>query len=134
MGRHARRALSLALIAALAFPPAAARSQAFCPDGAEDIPAGAALLVLQPLLIDSIGDATECEHSADNGDLLQSTTGGLAFWQVSTQSAHFTNGSENWSYADGALNYAVDDGSPPAQPVPVAEAPMPQAPPAPGSV
>jgi hypothetical protein len=91
--------------------------QAFCDEG--ELPtAGTAFSALQPLLAEVIGEPIECDHAADNGDLLQQTTSGLAFVQAETQAPHFTNGSEHWALVDGDLAYRAETlAEAPAQPV-----------------
>jgi hypothetical protein len=124
------RFAALALLSATLLAPVGGvvRAQAFCPDGTEGIPSGAALQVLGPLLPDTIGEPTECEHVADNGDLLQATSGGLAYWQAGTQTAHFTDGADDWWYADGALVSRASAPAPVAADAPAAETAPPPAP------
>jgi hypothetical protein len=53
----------------------------------------------------TMGDATECEHSnASNGDTLQATTTGLAFYRKATNTPTFTDGFNHWGLtADGLV-------------------------------
>jgi hypothetical protein len=45
-----------------------------------------------------MGNPVECEHAnPDNGDTLQNTTTGLAFYRKSTNTPTFTNGTEHWA-------------------------------------
>ena len=126
------RGLLIVLLLVLALP-SPARGQAFCDEGQALAP-GMAYLALQPLLEDMIGEPIECEHAADNGDLLQQTTSGLAFMQAETQAPNFSNGSEHWALVDGDLTYRAETlAEAPAAPValPPPEQPPPPPPPPP---
>ena len=70
------------LAGVLAWPTNGARS--YCSDEIALAP-GRAFVALQPLLPDVIGEPIECEHLADNGDLLQQTSAGLAFLQAANE-------------------------------------------------
>ncbi|MFN8526805.1 MAG: hypothetical protein U0821_27190 [Chloroflexota bacterium] len=87
--------MALAVLLALAIlPPAASRAQreTFCPEGASPrFVLGFASMKAQ--LGAFMGDPVECEHPNDaNGDVLQHTSTGLAFWRKSTNTPTFTDG------------------------------------------
>src|SRR5216683_1965016 len=114
-GRWVRGLLIVLLMVLVVAPPA--HGQAFCDEG-QTLAPGTAFSALQPLLADVIGEPTECEHAADNGDLLQQTTSGLAFVEAETQAPNFTNGSEHWALVDGDLAYRAEPpAAAPAAPV-----------------
>ena len=77
---------------------------------------------LKAQLGDLMGDPVECEHTnPDNGDSLQQTSKGLAFYRKSTNTPTFTNGHEHWALtAQGLVYWTGDSIDPPAdaQPVP----------------
>ena len=53
-----------------------------------------------------MGEPIECEHSNDaNGDTLQRTTTGLAFWRKSTNTLTFTDGYRHWELMPGGTVY-----------------------------
>jgi cyclophilin family peptidyl-prolyl cis-trans isomerase len=59
---------------------------------------------LKDQLADAMGDPIECEHAnPQNGDTLQQTTRGLAFYRKSTNTPTFTNGSEHWAITGNGL-------------------------------
>ena len=61
---------------------------------------------LKSLLGDRMGEPIECEHTnPDNGDTLQNTTTGLAFYRKFTNTPTFTNGWEHWAWTDDGLVY-----------------------------
>ena len=61
---------------------------------------------LKTLLGDKMGDPIECEHAnPENGDTLQNTTTGLAFYRKSTNTPTFTNGWDHWAWTIGGLVY-----------------------------
>jgi hypothetical protein len=125
------RGLLLVLLLLVAMS-STAHGQAFCDEG-QTLASGAAFSALQPLIPDVIGEPTECEHAADNGDRLQQTTSGLAFVQADTQAPNFTNGSEHWTLVDGDLAYRAETLEAPSPPValpPPEPAPPPPPPPA----
>ena len=52
----------------------------------------------------TMGDPIECEHTdGSNGDVLQQTTTGLAFWRKSTNTPTFTDGYHHWALVSGSL-------------------------------
>ena len=58
------------------------------------------------LLGDKIGQPVECEHAnPDNGDTLQQTTTGLAFYRKSTNTPTFTDGWNHWAWTTDGLVY-----------------------------
>src|SRR6266498_943004 len=51
-----------------------------------------------------MGEPIECEHqNSTNGDTLQATTTGLAFYRKSTNTATFTDGTDHWALTDQGL-------------------------------
>ncbi|MDP8924286.1 MAG: DUF4352 domain-containing protein [Chloroflexota bacterium] len=55
-----------------------------------------------------MGEPLECEHgNPENGDTLQQTTTGLAYYRRSTNTPTFTNGSEHWALTPSGLAYWV---------------------------
>ena len=104
-------------VAAPAPAAAAAPGQAaFCAPGQRPgFQAGFAALKAQ--LGETMGDPVECEHTnPQNGDSLQNTTRGLAFYRKSTNTPTFTNGDEHWAITPRGLVYwtgsSVDPPSP----------------------
>lgn len=57
---------------------------------------------------DTMGDPIECEHANPaNGDTLQQTTAGLAFYRKSTNTPTFTDGWNHWAWTvDGLVTWA----------------------------
>ena len=56
------------------------------------------LAALKAQLGDQMGDPAECAHTnPENGDTLQRTTTGLAFYRKSTNTPTFTDGWEHWA-------------------------------------
>ena len=110
-----------ALIAAMLIAPA--RAAPHCPPGQEPkFVHGFAHL--KSLIGDEMGDPIECEHAnPENGDTLQNTTTGLAFYRKSTNTPTFTNGWDHWAWTSEGLVYwtgsAVDppDSAAPSEPV-----------------
>ncbi len=59
---------------------------------------------LQARLGAVMGEPTECEHaSSENGDTLQQTTTGLAFYRRATNMPTFTDGWRHWGLTDNGL-------------------------------
>jgi hypothetical protein len=59
---------------------------------------------LQAQLAVVMGGPTECEHAdVTNGDTLQSTTTGLAFYRKSTNTPTFTDGFNHWALTSAGL-------------------------------
>jgi hypothetical protein len=71
---------------------------------------------LKARLGDIMGEPIECEHTnGANGDVLQQTTTGLAFWRKSTNTATFTDGYRHWALtARGLVTWEGDSIDPPA--------------------
>lgn len=90
---------------------------------------------LKGLLGDLMGDALECQHpNPQNGDVLQQTSTGLAFWRKSTNTNTFTNGNQHWALTTaGFVTWFGDAIDPPAnaQPATGGASPPPTAPAAP---
>ncbi len=76
---------------------------------------------LKTLLGDKMGDPIECEHAnPENGDTLQSTTTGLAFYRKSTNTPTFTNGWDHWAWtAEGLVYWTGSAVDPPGSAAPV---------------
>jgi hypothetical protein len=56
------------------------------------------LAALEARIGDVMGEPIECEHgNSDNGDTLQQTTTGLAYYRRSTNTAAFTDGDRHWA-------------------------------------
>ena len=65
---------------------------------------------LKSLLGDKMGEPIECEHAnPENGDTLQQTTTGLAFYRKSTNIPTFTNGWDHWGWSVEGLLYWTGD-------------------------
>jgi hypothetical protein len=64
----------------------------------------------------TMGNPVECEHAnPENGDTLQKTTTGLAFYRKNTNTPTFTNGTEHWALAsEGVVYWTGDSIDPPA--------------------
>jgi hypothetical protein len=115
----ARRAALAALAAAIlpAAMPAHAQSAPFCPEGrSPTFVFGFASLDDQ--LGTSMGEPLECEHpNFSNGDVLQRTTTGLAYWRPGTNiSAFTTDGANHWALVTGRLVYWHNTSVEPPQP------------------
>jgi hypothetical protein len=65
-----------------------------------------------------MGDPVECEHpNAANGDTLQRTTTGLAFYRKSTNTPTFTDGYNHWAMTPyGLVSWTGQSIDPPATP------------------
>ena len=76
---------------------------------------------LKSLLSDKMGDPIECEHAnPENGDTLQNTTTGLAFYRKSTNTPTFTNGWDHWAWtAEGLVYWTGSAIDPPGSAAPV---------------
>lgn len=107
--------LALTVLFSQPAPAALAQSAPFCaPGAAPTFVQGFAQLKAQ--LGDIMGSPTECEHTnGANGDVLQQTTTGLAFWRKSTNTATFTDGYRHWALTGrGLLTWVGDSVDPPA--------------------
>jgi hypothetical protein len=64
---------------------------------------------------DVMGEPLECEHpNPENGDTLQQTTTGLAFYRKATNTPTFTDGWNHWAWtADGMVQWTGDAIEPP---------------------
>jgi hypothetical protein len=58
---------------------------------------------LKTLLGPTMGDPIECEHVDANGNALQQTTTGQAFWRKSTNVATFAAGNTHWAWTTSGL-------------------------------
>ena len=122
-------ALALAILAAASLiAPAGAAPH--CPPG-EEPRFVHGFANLKSLLGDKMGDPVECEHiNLENGDTLQNTTTGLAFYRESTNTPTFTNGWDHWAWTPDGLVYwtgsAVDPPGSAAPSEPVSDPPTDQ--------
>ncbi len=89
---------------------------------------------LHDQLGDGMGEPLECEHpNPQNGDTLQRTAGGLAYWRKATNTPTFTDGYDHWAITAAGLVAWVGAS---ADPPPIGAASTPTAPgcvPVPGS-
>jgi hypothetical protein len=109
-------AWAVLLVASLAAPAAAHAQEAapFCEPG--QVPTFAlGFGALQQALGSRMGEPTECEHAnSDNGDTLQHTTTGLAFYRKSTNTPTFTDGWNHWALTpNGPVVWSGDQVDPP---------------------
>jgi len=90
-------------VVATIYPPAP-----FCEPGQEP-QFSSGFAALREELGDAMGTPTECEHpNSSNGDTLQATTKGLAFYRKSTNTPTFTDGSTHWGItSDGLISWAA---------------------------
>lgn len=119
------RALAWPVAAALTLgtlAPASAQSAPYCQSGqAPTFVLGFATLKRQ--LADVMGEPIECEHAnPENGDALQQTTTGLAFYRRATNTPTFTNGFDHWGLTDAGLVYWTGDAIDPPGVTPPASA------------
>jgi len=72
---------------------------------------------LAALLGPTMGQPTECEHAnASNGDTLQHTMVGLAFYRASTNTPTFTDGYNHWALTTGGpVRWTGDSIDPPPE-------------------
>lgn len=131
-----RFVISLALLAGFALPATAA-AQAAPPSTACQFVLG--FKTLHDLDTADIGDCTDNQASASNGDAQQHTTKGLMAWRKSDNWTAFTNGYKTWINGPNGLvsrlntdrfPWEKDTPAPPASPSP---SPSPAAPPAPAA-
>jgi hypothetical protein len=105
LNRRFMAGTALAALVALV-PGMSAQAQVASPDCATSQSPSFVLgfAALKDQLADAMGDPIECEHAnPQNGDTLQQTTRGLAFYRKSTNTPTFTNGSEHWAITGGGL-------------------------------
>lgn len=95
--------LALSILVTPATPVAQAQSAPYCGVGASpSFVQGFASL--KSVLGAVMGDPIECEHTeGTNGDVLQQTTTGLAFWRKSTNTPTFTDGNRHWAMTPRGL-------------------------------
>lgn len=106
--RTATAALIAAFVAALLFVNQANAAPYCSPGEAPQFRFGFAYL--KSLLGNVMGEPLECEHyNAQNGDSLQQTTTGLAFYRKATNTPTFTDGWNHWAWSPGAFpgNYGL---------------------------
>jgi hypothetical protein len=98
--------------------PTQGQSSAFCrPGQSPQFVLGFA--ALRESVGDAMGDPIECEHAnPENGDSLQQTTRGLAFYRKSTNTPTFTDGFNHWGLtSDGLVTWTGSSIDPPLIPV-----------------
>jgi hypothetical protein len=103
--------------------PVAAQSAPFCAPGqAPQFVFGFA--ALRQIIGPAMGEAIECEHpNSANGDTLQRTTTGLAFYRKSTNTPTFTDGWRHWALLRaGVVAWSGSDIDPPGVALPPAPA------------
>ncbi|MBV9325640.1 MAG: hypothetical protein JO352_17860 [Chloroflexi bacterium] len=85
----------------------------------------AVLAELADELGDVMGEPVECAHAnPDNGDLLQRTTTGLAYYRAALEIPVFTDGAEHWALTDtGIDDWTSIDVDPPGVTTPAATRP-----------
>jgi uncharacterized protein YkwD len=102
--RHALSSLGLLGLLMLV-PPVMAQAAPHCEPG-EPVAFVLGFAALQARLGDSMGQPLECEHAnAENGDALQQTSTGLAFYRKSTNTPTFTTGFEHWALTAFGMVY-----------------------------
>lgn len=107
--------LALTILLGQPAPAALAQGAPYCaPGAAPTFVQGFAQLKAR--LGDIMGDPTECERTnGANGDVLQQTTTGLAFWRKSTNTATFTDGYRHWALTGrGLVTWEGESIDPPA--------------------
>lgn len=106
-------ALGAALLPA---PPVVAQTFPFC-QSAQRPEFLFGFAALKALLGERMGAPLECEHAnPDNGDSLQQTSTGLAFYRKATNTPSFTNGFEHWALtAEGLAYWTGPNPDPPGQ-------------------
>lgn len=77
-------------------------------------------LALKQLIGAPMGDPLECEHgNPTNGDTLQKTSTGLAYYRKATNTPTFTDGVDHWALTDaGIVTWTGDSPDPPGVVVP----------------
>jgi hypothetical protein len=118
MRRPARVLIGLTVLAVLAAsaPPAAAQAAPFCQPGQ---PAEFVLgfATLKQRLGPIMGEPLECEHlNPENGDALQHTTTGLAYYRREINTPIFTNGAAHYAITGQGLILWRNDSVNPPQP------------------
>src|SRR3990167_9856897 len=105
MGRLAGWFAAGILAVALTAPGVLAQTFPFCQPGqGAEFVFGFAFMKSQ--LGDTMGEPVECEHTnPENGDALQQTSKGLAFYRKFTNTPTFTNGWEDWGWTRDGLVY-----------------------------
>lgn len=85
-------------------PAAFAQSAPFCAPGTSPRFANG-FAELKSQLGATMGEPIECEHAdgGGSGDVLQTTTTGLAFWRRSTNTPSFTDGHQHWALTTRGL-------------------------------
>ncbi len=106
----------LALVAQVLAVPVAHAEAPYCQSGQAVAfwPSLAALAAQLP----AMGQPLECQHTnPDNGDVMQQTSAGLAFFRAATGLPTFTNGFEHWALTAYGLAYWTGDSNEPPAPV-----------------
>ncbi|MCC6174021.1 MAG: hypothetical protein IT305_01850 [Chloroflexi bacterium] len=84
-------------------PPAAAQMMPYCPPG-QPARFVYGIAALDDRLGTTMGTPLECEHiNPDNGDTLQHTTTGLAYYRPSINTPMFTNGQTHWALTNNEV-------------------------------
>ena len=107
---------ALPLVASLVAPPVAAQQAPFCPPGQ---PARFLFGIgeLKERLGPIMGEPLECEHiNPANGDTLQHTTTGLAYYRPAINTPIFTNGTAHYALSGGQLLLWENDSAEPPRP------------------
>lgn len=105
------------VVLALAVPSSVtAQAAPFCPPGqAPRFLFGFA--TLKARLGATMGEPIECEHvNSANGDTLQNTTAGLAYYRAAINTPMFTNGTAHYALSGGSLLLWQNDSIDPPQP------------------
>ncbi len=96
--------VGLTLTVAIRAAPLLAASDYCAPSESPEFRFGFAFLRSQ--LGETMGEPVECEHgNPDNGDSLQNTTTGLAFYRSYTNTPTFTDGWNHWGWTSAGLVY-----------------------------
>ena len=92
------------LVGSLAVPrPVAAQGAPYCPPG-QPAQFKFGMAALHQRLGATMGVPVECEHaSTENGDTLQHTTTGLAYYRASINTPIFTDGQTHWSLSNNQV-------------------------------
>jgi hypothetical protein len=91
---------------------------------------------LQAMLGDSMGVPTTCEQRTSDGDLVQTTSTGLAIYRAQARAALFASGAEHWALTDnGLITWTANwhQGFDPPIQAPAVENPVDSSPPQPGA-
>ncbi len=97
-------AVIFAVLTSLVAPPAVgAQGAPFCPPGQPPYFVHG-FEALKQRLGPTMGEPLECEHvNPDNGDTIQHTTTGLAYYRASINTPIFTDGQTHWALANNQV-------------------------------